>query len=100
VSDADFITPATKEQIARQVADAKKFNGNASLWDIETRRVVRTLANDRIRLTEQVKLLREAAAKVLDDNCGDPWGLLDEGDQPRGGLDALKVALEATKEEA
>lgn len=56
---------------------------------------------DRIAtLEEQVKLLREAAAKVLDDNCGDPWGLLDEGDQPRGGLDALKVALEATKEEA
>ena len=52
------------------------------------------------RLQEQVKLLREAAAKVLDANCGDPWGLLDEGDQPRDGLDALKVALEATKEGA
>lgn len=49
-------------------------------------------------LKEQVRLLREAAAKVLDANCGDPWGLLDEGDQPRGGLDALKAALEATKE--
>ena len=51
-------------------------------------------------LQKQVKLLREAAAKVLDANCGDPWGLLDEGDQPRGGLDALKTALEATKEGA
>lgn len=49
-------------------------------------------------LLEQVKLLREAAAKVLDTNCGDPWALLDDDDPLRGGFDALKAALEATKE--
>lgn len=55
---------------------------------------------DRIAtLEERVRTLREAAAKVLDTNCGDPWDLLDEDDPLREGFDGLKAALEATKED-
>ena len=100
VRDADYITPATQEQIARQVADAKKFNGNASLWDIENGRVVRTLANDRVRLTEQVKLLREALV-MIDKH---PTNGNSEPDSMAEALEQIHAlaesALEATKEGA
>ena len=91
MSDADYITPATQEQIARQVADAKKLNGNASLWDIENRRVVRTLANDRVRLTEYVRILREVANQIVLEDEQNQWAI------PSDIVAGARAALKATK---
>lgn len=68
------------------------------LADARVEEILHRVNEEPKKPAEQVRILREAAAKVLATNCGDPWDLLDEDDPLREGFDALKAALEATKE--